>query len=262
MSAWPYGGASAAIDLGSLHAALVATGAVSFLSILRPDHPPLPDPCAECFALTPLKPHYVFDPALPALPLSKKARRNLREAEQVWQIVRNPPAREAARLALHLFDDLAKRRTLSAISHMPRNHFELLLRVPGIESLALRSADGEWGGVVIAACDPGETHMLHILTSDRARMTNGAYLLMQAAAELWGRDGPLYLGGAPTGADSAGIARFKQRWANRQSTVHLLTAILDPARYAELAATRGKPGFFPAYRHPDGEAAERLSINA
>jgi hypothetical protein len=252
MGGWPYCSAPAPDALAATHGALAATGAVSFLSILPPDADTSRYDDFGGFSLQPLKQHFVFDPALPPVPLSKKARSNLRTAERHWRIEPDTAIDELVPLASRLYEEMATRREVSAIASMPAGHFDLALRVPGIETLAIRDADGVLGGLAIAACHAHQVHMLHILTDARAQTTNGAYLLMQAACETWGRTRPLYLGGVPSAAASSGVGQFKARWANRQAPVSLLTAILDPLRYDELAAVRGDPGFFPAYRHADG----------
>jgi hypothetical protein len=130
---------------------------------------------------------------------------------------------------------------------MPARHFEMLFHIPDIVVLTIRGANG-LGGMMIAARSSGGIHALHFLADEDARRTNGAYLLMEGARRIWAADQPVYLGGVPSSPGSEGVGKFKQRWANRVAPATLITAILDPDRYAALAATRGTRDYFPAYR--------------
>jgi hypothetical protein len=244
MGAWPYGSVAATLD-DSVLDALRRTGAISLTMVVRPD---LPVQISQGYDLLPLKQHFIIDPDRPSKSLSSKAKGNLAMASSKWAIDQNPPEDEVRVTAIELFNDLTARRDVSDIARMPPQHFQLLFAVPGIVTLAIRDGEGI-GGMIIAAQSAAETHLLHLLLAPRAMRSNGSYLLMETARDLWGGRGPIYLGGVPGGVVNAGVGQFKQRWANRSVEVQMLTSILDASRYEALSAGRTQ-GYFPAYRGP------------
>ncbi|HEY0835500.1 MAG TPA: hypothetical protein VGE72_16475 [Azospirillum sp.] len=253
LAPWPYGSAPDTDALPEAFARLRDGGAVTFTGILRPDARIDAEAARRAgFATVPLKRHFIVDGARDLPAFSRKTRRNLAIAARHWAIAVTAPTPEQAEEAARLHTSLQRRRALSAMTRMPADHFRRLAGVPGIAVVTARDAEGI-GGMLVAARDAGETHLLHILLDERALRTCASYLLMASAIELWGRDGRLYLGGAPAGPDGPGIARFKARWANRTAPVSLLTAVLREDVYRDLSSRHAATPYFPAYRSPEGE---------
>ena len=262
LSTWPYGSAP---DPGRLEAAmdeLRDAGGVSFTGMITPsaENYDLAAPRAGAVAVRALKPHYVIDRKYGLPVLSAKTRRNIKIAARAWTIDPAPDPAAVLAAALPLYAALQKRRQMSSeMTRMPPEHFRALLEVPGVVAIAARRGD-VIGALVIAARDGGESHLLHFLVDDDAIATCPTYLLMAHISEAWTERGPVYLGGAPSGPDGPGVAKFKSRWASHATPAWLLTAILRDDLYRRLAGPRAATSdYFPAYRQPEPTALPALA---
>jgi hypothetical protein len=256
MGPWPYGSAPDTTGLPDTFAFLRDLGVITFTGFIRPDAR-FDRTMAERagFAVAPLKPHFIVNESGMPLSFRRRTRRHLAMARRHWTIDLASLDAGHAAVAMRLHLDLQRRREMSAMTRMPAEHFLRLADTPGIAVLAARDSDGI-GGLVIAACEADETHLLHFLVLEHALRTSASYLLMASAIEVWGRNGRVYLGGAPSGRDGPGIARFKARWANRTASVSLLTAILQEDTYRALGPEGSRTPFFPNYRNPGLDDAE------
>ena len=262
LSTWPYGSAPDGAGLPAAIEELRATGGVSFTGMITPAAADYDQaaPLAGAVAVRPLKPHYVID-RKHGLPLpSAKTRRNIKIAARAWTIDPAPDRAAVLGAALPLYAALQHRRQMSSeMTRMPPEHFRALLEVPGIVAIAARRGDAI-GALVIAARDGGESHLLHFLVDDDAIATCPTYLLMAHISEAWTERGPVYLGGAPSGPDGPGVAKFKSRWASHATPAWLLTAILRDDLYRRLTGPEAETSdYFPAYRQPEPTALPALA---
>jgi len=249
---WPY--ASAPVGSDAAHAAFAAfraSGAVTFQALARPDEPvDAAALSAAGFAVRPFKTHYVLRPDRPAPAPGAKTRANLARARRTWRVAERPLADHlAAVCAWH--EALARRRQMSAQASLPAAHFARLAALPAFTALFAEDDAGPAACLLVAAMDD-RIHFHAIAGDERAYRERAFYALYREAVARWGADRTIYFGGAPGGPAGPGIARFKARFANDQTPVHLVTAVLDPAACDALAATRGTPGWFPPYRGPQG----------
>lgn len=196
-----------------------------------------------------LKEHFLFDPDLPAPPLSRRARQRVRAAGNAWEV--DCPVGEAERMELAgLYGQVARRRGFAGgFFDFPPAHFAALAGLDGMIYFRI-GKDGETAGMACGALFEGELHLLHIAVADQALPQNASYPLMQAILDLCReRKLVMMMGGTPR-TDGEGIARFKRRWTNRRAPVHLTKAIILPDAYAALCRDRPATAFFPAYRDP------------
>jgi hypothetical protein len=200
-----------------------------------------------------LKQHFVFDPALPDPPLSRRARARLRrcEAEAAFEVVADPGGRAAMSA---IYDGLVRRRGLrGGFFDHDAAHFTAIAALE--DSVFFRVADGE--GIGAMACGvvfAGLLQILHMAMSEAGLRRNASYLLMRGLQEHARAQGlKLLTGGMPDGG-AEGLRTFKARWANRMEPVYLLRIVNDGPAYAALCGGRprgdGPVGgaFFPAYR--------------
>jgi len=250
LSTWPYGSAPDPRRLDEAVAELRAAGAVSFFGVLKPGSTLDAAAAPPGISATPLKAHYVVDRRR-GLPVpSARTRRNLRIAARAWSIDPAPDLQAVANAAASIHAGLQTRRRFSDIANVPAAHFPAVLSVPGIVAVVARDGD-RIGALLIAARDAGETHLLHLLADETHIATCPAYLLMAYVSEVWSADGPVHLGGTPSGPDGPGITKFKSRWASTTMPVQMLTAILRADVYRTLSAgDAAADGHFPAYRRP------------
>lgn len=217
---------------------------ISLTATLRPSDTP-PARTGEHRSITPLKPHFVFDPGLPRNPLSRKSRANLHKGSRLWTPADTSRSEDWDALDT-LYRALVGRRGLSgSLFDYPAGHFRALSGLPGARLFGVRDAV-DWGAMACGLRYGDELHLLHVVTSSRGLASNASYVLMQALLDECAANGTrLYLGGVPR-TDTGGMLRFKLRWSNRQQTSWLLGLVIQPRIYRELAI----PGndFFPAYR--------------
>jgi hypothetical protein len=206
---------------------------------------------AAGFEALPGAPHFVWTPDGDPPQHSARTRANLRRARRHWRV-------EPCAIADHLQDTSAlyaglfARRKMSAILNYPAEHFAFLSRMPEFEMLGAFDSEG-LGALLIYARWRQEIHTLHLAGAERSYASGAAYALFQ---ELWEREqdhATLYLGGAPRSSNAAGIARFKQRFANQTASPTIIRAILDPPACLKLQAQRGSHPWFPPYRSQYGD---------
>ncbi len=246
---WPYGSPPDPAQAPAALAALRATGAVTFVAFLRPDCPvDAPGLQAAGLNVVMLKPHFVYDAGETLPEPSKKTRYNLAAAHRRWTVeTLDLGAHWPALTALH--DELGQRRQLSRITLLDANHFERLAEVPGATGLCV--TDGNELVAALVVMEAGATIHFHtIVGHERAYRERAFYALYAEAVRRWGSDRRLCMGGVPSGADGAGVEKFKRRFATSTRPLLMVTAILDAPACAELAARQGAAWFFPPYRTP------------
>ncbi len=224
-------------SLASLHPQLVSITGVIL--------PPQQVEIQPSWALQPFKPHFVFSPALPTTPLSRKSLANLAEGRASWAFA-EAASPEDWTCFQRLYEELVQRRGLvqSPFNFAP-SHFETLSALPHVRLYGVRH-DRQWGAMLCAAQFGAELHLIHIVVSAEGLRTNASYALMQAMIDLCqDQQLTLFIGGVPAG-DSGGMLKFKTRWTNQTRMSYLVRLIVRPDVYDKLSL----PGntFFPAYR--------------
>lgn len=230
-------------------------GLVSVVAVVDPFAAADPALLRACFRdhLTPYKGHYVVDLRVPATTrTSARHRRNVTRAARTLEVaVCHSPGRWADDW-VRLYDHLRDRRAVTGPADFSAGALRAHLEVPG--ALVLRA---EAGGAVVGmsiwyAHGCNAYYHLAAYDDDGYRLRASFALFDRAFAVL--RDAGVErvgLGGAPGAVDSAenGLASFKRGWATEMLTVQIGGRVLDPVRYAALAAGRTSPsGFFPVYR--------------
>lgn len=261
---WPY---QSAPDPQALDAMVAQRGSagdrtapLTWTGVIRPDRPLPASPGTGLSTLVrPLKPHLWHDPcAAPAQArYSARTRRRLQHARSVFD-VRVSPFRDQWQVISTWQERLARRRGIPAVSSPDAAHFRGISRLePGLTCIELRDrAEGSLrGGLLLAfASDTGAWHAHSCLVDDGVREAFGSFLLYDAALERLG-DRPIYWGGQPSGANGAGVFRFKQRFSNASAMAHLMS--IDIARHEldRLRASRPAYAWMPDYRNPGDELA-------
>lgn len=196
-----------------------------------------------------LKEHFLYDPALPQPPLSRRARQRLREAGHEWRV--EPVEDRAGRMELAaLYREVAQRRRFaSGFFDFPEAHFAALAELDGMVYFRVGN-DEETAGMACGALFQSELHLLHIAVSDRALRRNASYPLMQAILDFCREQHVVMLMGGTPRTDGEGIARFKHRWTNRRAPVYLARIVNRPDAYAAICRDMAETSFFPAYRDP------------
>ncbi len=196
-----------------------------------------------------LKEHFLYDPTLPQPPLSRRARRRLRDAENTWRV--GLVEDRAGRMELAaLYGEVARRRRFAGgFFDFPEAHFAALAGLDGMVYFRVGN-DQETAGMACGALFESELHLLHIAVSEIGLRQNASYPLMQAILDLCREQHVVMLMGGTPRTDGEGIARFKLRWTNRRAPVHLARIVNRPDAYAALCGNRAATTFFPAYREP------------
>ncbi len=262
---WPYQSPPSIRMLKSLaeHGA-----AVSLTTVIRPDispfwiKPALAEIRNEFSAeLRPLKAHLCHSASsVPAREdYSSRTLRRLSEARKLFSVQREDFGPCHMCIA-EWQENVRNFRGIPHTSSPDSAHFAALTKIQPqlIDALACitlrRRDDGALSGVFLAGQDGvnGSWHAHSALTDAAARANFGNYLLFDAVIEILnGQD--IWFGGAPSGANGAGVFRFKQRFANRSSTAHILSVDLIPGAVKRLRATLGNFSFLPDYRDPKCE---------
>ena len=261
---WPY---QSAPDPEALHAMAARPDEVSgrrapltWTGVIRPDRSLPEAPGAGLSThVRPLKSHLWHDPgATPAgANYSARTRRRLRHAGSVFD-VRMRAFRDQW-LAMSVWQDrLARRRNIPTVSSPDAAHFRGISRLqPGLTCIELRDrADGRLrGGLLFAfASDTGAWHAHSCLVDEGVREAFGSFLLYDTALErLGGR--PIYWGGQPSGANGAGVFRFKQRFSNASAMAYLMSIDIARRELERLRASRPAYAWVPDYRNPGDELA-------
>lgn len=243
MGPWPYLWIEDAADLDALYDGF--RHLVTVTAVTQPGY--VPEARGETAIL--LKQHFVFDPALPDPPLSRRTRGRLARLERSAAFEVATGAAGPAAMAL-LYEGLKRRRQLEGgyFDHEP-GHFDAIAGLEG--AVFFRVADG--AGLGAMACGvvfAGRLQILHMAMSEAGLRWNASYLLMRGLQEHARRHGLLLLTGGMPDRGSDGLRTFKTRWANRFEPVYLVRIVNDAAAYAALSAGRPPTGFFPAYRAP------------
>lgn len=202
---------------------------------------------SDTTAVVPFKTHFIFDPELGLLNLSRKSRSNLSSGRRVWEPAEASSLEGWATFA-DLYKELIDRRNLAGGPFdFESEHFLRLSRLPWMTIFGVRNNAG-WGAMACGARHGNELHLLHIVVSGRGLTSNASYVLMNdLISHSIENNIKLFLGGVPgAGALDEGVLRFKQRWSNHALPSWLLKMIIRPEIYGTLAL----PGnaYFPAYR--------------
>lgn len=248
----PYSQQLAGMTPASLRRQLDRHELVAFLAILKPGTASDREAwIAAGFEAEPASPQFVWRPGRELSEHSAKTRHNLRRAREQWRVEPCDVRQYAGEMGV-LYAELFARREMSALLRYPRAHFARLAAVPGIEMLGAFDAAG-LGAFLIYARWQEEVHTLHLVGAERSYRTRAAYALFQALWEREHAQTTLYFGGAPRAANGAGIARFKQRFANATEAPLFVRALLDPAASQRLQEQRGSYPWFPPYRSQHGD---------
>lgn len=246
---WPYCTPPTDEQLSTLTAALHRPEFVTFRAFFRPDsNLPILAFQKHGFVVTPLKEHFVFDPQLDMPEHSAKTRYNIRRGQRHWTVEQVLLADHHSLIARY-HTALTQNRPFSAMAALGPTHLSLLADVRGVNTLAAFDNEG-LGAALITIHTQRSVHFHVIAGADRAYRTGAFYALYQAALDRWGQHFTLYLGGAPSAANRAGIARFKSRFANRRSPVFMAHAVFNVDAYHRLvrACAAPNPTWFPPYR--------------
>lgn len=180
-------------------------------------------------------------------------RRAVRKAHANGIDVRAVPATESLERFVALYEVTMRRQQAADYYFFPPGYWQAL--AAGLDD-GLIIFEAVLGGEVVAAllCMATKPWLHYHLgaTADEARVVGASNALFLAAAE-WGKARGythFHLGGGVGGGDD-GLLKFKLRFdPGGMLPFHIGKAVLDPARYAELAGSASTAGFFPAYRAP------------
>lgn len=241
MLPWPY------IAIGEMTSSLIRSefpGLVTVTGVIAPSAP-----CPSCaFAgdeLVPLKEHFIYDPSLGPVKLSRKSRLNLRKGSRFWH-----PADANSEEGWRAFVSLSRafvrdRKITGGFYDFGDEHFHLLSRLGDILVFGVRNPSA-WGAIACGARHGTELHLMHIRISALGYKSCASYVLMEEMTRYCTSNRlSLFMGGLRHGADE-GLLRFKRRWTNKTLPAWLLRVVIRPDVY-RLLAIPGNP-FFPAYR--------------
>ncbi|MFG1399688.1 hypothetical protein [Roseixanthobacter pseudopolyaromaticivorans] len=242
ISPWPYLWIGGQSEIEALHHDF--RHLVTLTILCQPGYRP-----SGCDA-TLLKHHFVYDPALPEPPLSRRAQARLDGCARTacFELVVDP----AERLAIvALYAALKERRGLGGgLFDMDLSHFAAIAALD--QSVFFRVRSGERiGAMACGVVFADMLQILHIVPSSDGLQWNASYLLMHALQNhVRTHNLKLFTGGMPDGG-GIGLRVFKSRWANRMEPVHMIRIVNDHQAYAELCSGKsGTQGYFPAYRSP------------
>jgi len=242
--------------------------AASLTTVIRPDifpfwvKPTLPEVRKEFSAeLRPLKAHLCHSASSVSARegYSSRTRRRLNGASKLFSVQRE----NFGSCHMCIAEWQENVRNLRGIPHTSSPdaaHFAALTRsqperFDALACITLRRRDGgALCGVFLAGQDGmnGSWHAHSALTDAAARADFGTYLLFDSVIEILnGQD--IWFGGAPSGANGAGVFRFKQRFSNHSGTAHILSVDLVPGAVERLRTTLGRFSFLPDYRDPKRE---------
>lgn len=204
--------------------------------------------------MRPLAAHYVIDLDRVDFQPSSHHRRKLRKAaEQNTEIRIEPDPPALAPRWTELYGVLIAQVGITGLRRFSGQIFARMLAVPGT---VLFTA---WDGETLLGADwyfeDGERVYAHLSAYSQAGYARAvSYPMMDAALRHFATRGArvLDLGGVPTvEGGGRGLAHFKEGWATRTLPCWLCGRVLNPARYAELAAPAGplSVDYFPRYRH-------------
>ena len=195
--------------------------------------------------LVPLKEHFIYDPSLGPITLSRKSRSNLRKGSRSWL-----PADANSEEGWDAFVRLSRafvsnRKIAGGFYDFGDGHFHLLSRLGDVLLFGVRDPS-EWGAMACGARHAAEFHLMHIRISALGYRSCASYVLMEEVIRYCASNRlSLFMGGLRHGADE-GLLRFKKRWTNKTLPAWFLRVVIRPDVY-RLLAIPGNP-FFPGYR--------------
>ena len=226
-------------------------GLVSITLVLDDFHrPPLEALRRHFTVVNPFKTHYVRRNALPFA----YGKHHRYEVGRALKRVTVGPLTLADHVSqwLALYAHLVSRHDLAGLHDFPSSHYEAL------HGIGAATMIGAWtGGELVSAhlwVSDGRYVHSHLAASSGAGYQAGAAYAVYDASIRHFADSELlnFGGGAGTGNDpNDGLAAFKRGFSNQTACAYICGAVLDQARYADLARQRGVPGdsaFFPIYR--------------
>lgn len=195
--------------------------------------------------LVPLKEHFIYDPSLGPIRLSRKSRSNLRKGRRFWHPV-DANSDEGWKGFVELNRAfVADRKIEGGFYDFGDDHFRLLSCLDDIVLFGVRNSS-QWGAMACGARHGAELHLMHIRISALGYRFCASYALMEEVTRYCAsNDLALFMGGLRHGAQE-GLLRFKRRWTNRTLPAWLLRVVVRPDVY-RLLAIPGNP-FFPGYR--------------
>lgn len=194
------------------------------------------------------KEHFIYDPSLGPIELSRKSRSNFRKGSRFWQPL-DANSDEGWNAFIHLDRAFVADRKLTGGPYdLGDDHFRLLSRLGGIVLFGVRNSS-QWGAMACGARHGAELHLMHIRISSLGYKSCASYVLMEEVTRYCTSNRlTLFMGGLRRGAEE-GLSRFKKRWTNRILPAWLLRVVIRPDVYG-LLAVPGNP-FFPGYRFHD-----------
>jgi len=246
--AYPMAAFGPGADLEGGLAALAAAGIVSLVMVPDPFASPSPRRLATAFGLCrTFKTHYLVESAK-GVEFSKHHRDRVRRGQRRCRV-------ERVALADHLdvwgdlYAGLVERRAIQGAADFTPAYFAKLAQTPELVSLAA-FVDERPAAMTLWFEHAGVAYN-HLTASNAAGYANGAnFALYGAAIDHFAAAAVMNLGGGAGFEDDPedGLAAFKRGFANAEIKALLCGAVLDPPRYAALAAARPATAFFPAYR--------------
>ncbi|MBP1625887.1 MAG: hypothetical protein H6Q00_362 [Holophagaceae bacterium] len=147
-----------------------------------------------------------------------------------------------------LYGGLVERHRIMDLRRFSRESFRHLLGLPGVY-LFRALLDGEAVGAQLFLFQDDIVHA-HLAAFTAEGYARGAsYLLDWQALEYFhGKARLLNWGGGRDMDQKDGLSWYKQGWSTEQHPSYLLGAAFNAERYASLAGSPFRPGYFPAYR--------------
>jgi hypothetical protein len=234
-------------DLEAGRAALTQAGLVSLVLVPDPFASPPPERLAAAFELCrPFKTHYLVETAS-GVEFSKHHRDRVRRGQRRCRVERVPLADHLDAWG-ELYAGLVDRRAIHGAADFTPAYFARLADAP--EVIALAAFVEEAPAAMTLWFEHAGVAYNHLTASNAAGYANGAnFALYGAAIDHFAGAAVMNLGGGAGFEDDPddGLAAFKRGFANADTKALLCGAILDPPRYAALAAGR-LTAFFPTYR--------------
>ena len=246
---WPYMWVGGPQDIAALREDF--RDLVTIAAVTQPGYVP----CGAAASASLLKVHFVYDPRRPAPELSRRSRLRLARCED--RATFDPVESFEGRMRMaDIHARLIGRRGLrGSYVDFPREHFAAIAGLDAAAFFEVRDAQGI-GAMACGVVFAGMLQVLHMASTDEGLHWNASYLLMAGLQRYVRTHGLRLLTGGMPDAGTAGLQRFKQRWANHAEPVYLLRIVNDEAAYADLCG-RGAAAadFFPAYRAPSAARA-------
>ena len=204
-----------------------------------------PSSTAPDHELIPFKNHFIFDPSLGSIKLSKKSDSNLRKGSKIWRTV-DANTSEGWEAFANLYNKfIAEKKLKGGFFDFGIEHFSRMSNIKDIIMFGVKSS-AAWGAMACGACHEKELHLIHNQISEEGYKSFASYVLMEEITQYCETKGiTLFIGGLPRGADE-GLLRFKKRWTNKTLPAWLFKIVIRPDIYEQLVI----PGnnFFPGYR--------------